>query len=135
MSISIQAVRRVANKLTASQIYNASSSIPRTPHFQTYSTEANPSSKSFSQDKQMVSISTMASCIVDFMLIKIQKSTTKPAEETPKVHKKTQAELDKELELKMQGLAGDGGESGVELEDGQPTAMKRSVRNNMFRYI
>lgn len=51
------------------------------------------------------------------------------------MHKKTQLELDKELELKMQGLAGDGGEAGVELEDGQPTAMKRSVRNNMFRYI
>jgi hypothetical protein len=49
--------------------------------------------------------------------------------------KKTQAELDKELELKMQGLSGDGGESGVEFEDGQPVSMKRSVRNNMFRYI
>ncbi|ORY15618.1 hypothetical protein BCR34DRAFT_598350 [Clohesyomyces aquaticus] len=49
--------------------------------------------------------------------------------------KKTLAELDKELELKMQSLAGDGGESGVELEDGQPVSMKRSVKNNMFRYI
>ncbi|KAF2189597.1 hypothetical protein K469DRAFT_562819 [Zopfia rhizophila CBS 207.26] len=60
--------------------------------------------------------------------------TTKTTESSPK-RKKTQAELDKELELKMQGLAGDGGEAGVELEDGQPVAMKRSVRNNMFRYI
>ncbi|KAF9740825.1 hypothetical protein PMIN06_004760 [Paraphaeosphaeria minitans] len=49
--------------------------------------------------------------------------------------KKTQAELDKELQLKMQGLSGDGGESGVEYEDGQPVSMKRSVKNNMFRYI
>ncbi|KAF2230190.1 hypothetical protein EV356DRAFT_428061, partial [Viridothelium virens] len=48
---------------------------------------------------------------------------------------KTIEELDKELLAKMEGLAGDGGEAGRELEDGQPTAMKRSVRNNMFRYI
>lgn len=57
------------------------------------------------------------------------------AQQEPKKKKKSQAELDRELELKMQGLAGDGGEAGVELEDGQPVAMKRSVRNNMFRYI
>jgi hypothetical protein len=64
------------------------------------------------------------------------KSSTKPASEAPPAKKKkTQAELDKELELKMQGLAGDGGASGVEYEDGQPVAMKRSVKNNMFRYI
>ncbi|PVI08455.1 hypothetical protein DM02DRAFT_665790 [Periconia macrospinosa] len=50
-------------------------------------------------------------------------------------YKKTQAELDRELQLKMQGLAGDGGDAGVEYEDGQPVAMKRSVKNNMFRYI
>jgi hypothetical protein len=55
--------------------------------------------------------------------------------ENPQPKKKTQAELDKELQLKMQGLSGDGGESGVEYEDGQPVSMKRSVKNNMFRYI
>ncbi|KAF2638026.1 hypothetical protein P280DRAFT_405890, partial [Massarina eburnea CBS 473.64] len=58
------------------------------------------------------------------------KATT---EQQPK--KKSQAELDRELQLKMQGLAGDGGESGIEYEDGQPVSMKRSVKNNMFRYI
>ena len=47
----------------------------------------------------------------------------------------TQAELDEKLRVKMAGLAGDGGEAGVELEDGKPVAMKRSVRENMFRYI
>lgn len=52
-----------------------------------------------------------------------------------KKHKKTMAELDEELRLKMEGLAGDGGAAGAELEDGQPVAMKRGVRNNMFRYI
>ncbi|TLD34402.1 Polygalacturonase [Venturia nashicola] len=53
----------------------------------------------------------------------------------PKVKPKTQAELDRELELKMAGLAGDGGEAGLELEDGKAVSMKRSVRENMFRYI
>lgn len=35
----------------------------------------------------------------------------------------------------MAGLSGDGGEAGIEYENGEPVAMKRSVRNNMFRYI
>lgn len=48
---------------------------------------------------------------------------------------KTVAEQDEELQKKMAGMAGDGGEAGVEYEDGQPVAMKRSVKNNMFRYI
>ncbi|KAK8168738.1 hypothetical protein BKA80DRAFT_308423 [Phyllosticta citrichinensis] len=48
---------------------------------------------------------------------------------------KTQADKDEELKKKMAGIAGDGGEAGVEYENGEPTAMKRSVRNNMFRYI
>lgn len=47
----------------------------------------------------------------------------------------TQVELDEELRQKMSGLAGDGGESGVEYEDGKPVAMKRGVKDNMFRYI
>ena len=48
---------------------------------------------------------------------------------------KTTADVDEELRKKMAGLSGDGGEAGVEFEDGQPVAMKRSVKNNMFRYI
>ena len=48
---------------------------------------------------------------------------------------KTQAQLDQELMEKMAGLSGDGGEAGVELENGVPVSMKRSVKNNMFRYI
>ncbi|KAK0751292.1 hypothetical protein B0T18DRAFT_66218 [Schizothecium vesticola] len=48
---------------------------------------------------------------------------------------KTQSQLDEELRNKMEGLSGDGGASGVEYEDGQPVAMKRSVKDNMFRYI
>ncbi|KAI2624438.1 hypothetical protein GGS21DRAFT_493842 [Xylaria nigripes] len=49
--------------------------------------------------------------------------------------KKTVAQQDEELRQKMSGLAGDGGEAGVEYEDGKPVAMKRGVRTNMFRYI
>lgn len=63
-----------------------------------------------------------------------QKASLKTTEDI-KAKKKTQAELDQELQLKLQGLAGDGGEAGIEYEDGKPVAMKRSVRNNMFRYI
>ncbi|KAI1377896.1 hypothetical protein F4677DRAFT_29573 [Hypoxylon crocopeplum] len=52
-----------------------------------------------------------------------------------KKKEKTMADLDAELQRKMSGLSGDGGEAGIEYEDGKPVAMKRSVRNNMFRYI
>ncbi|KAH9845032.1 hypothetical protein Tdes44962_MAKER06954 [Teratosphaeria destructans] len=48
---------------------------------------------------------------------------------------KTVAQMDEELRQKMAGHAGDGGEAGIEYEDGQPVSMKRSVKNNMFRYI
>jgi len=49
--------------------------------------------------------------------------------------RKSIAELDQEIQEKFSGIAGDGGEAGVEYENGQPVAMKRSVRENMFRYI
>ncbi|KAI1276247.1 hypothetical protein F5Y07DRAFT_138075 [Xylaria sp. FL0933] len=61
--------------------------------------------------------------------------THQDAKTKTKTKTKTMAELDEELKQKMSGIAGDGGESGVEYEDGQPVAMKRSVKNNMFRYI
>jgi hypothetical protein len=48
---------------------------------------------------------------------------------------KTIAERDAEIQRKLAGISGDGGESGVEYEDGKPAAMKRSVKNNMFRLI
>jgi hypothetical protein len=56
-------------------------------------------------------------------------------QDKPAKAKKTIAEMDEELRMKMSGLAGDGGEAGIELEGGQPVSMKRSVRENMFRYI
>ncbi|PNS18443.1 hypothetical protein CAC42_6260 [Sphaceloma murrayae] len=47
--------------------------------------------------------------------------------------KPTQLELDAQLQSKLKGAFGD--DSGIEFEDGQPVSMKRSVKNNMFRYI
>jgi len=52
-----------------------------------------------------------------------------------KKQKKTQAQLDAELQAAMEGHAGDGGMSGAELEGGKAVSMKRGVRDNMFRYI
>jgi hypothetical protein len=55
--------------------------------------------------------------------------------EKPRTKKKSIAELDEEMRQRMSSIAGDGGEAGVEYEDGKPVAMKKSVRDNMFRYI
>ncbi|RAL14973.1 uncharacterized protein BO97DRAFT_403992 [Aspergillus homomorphus CBS 101889] len=48
---------------------------------------------------------------------------------------KSVSQADQELRERLEQMSGDGGASGIEYEDGKPTAMKRSVRNNMFRYI
>ncbi|GMF67886.1 unnamed protein product [Aspergillus oryzae] len=48
---------------------------------------------------------------------------------------KTVSQADEELRQKLEQMSGGGGASGIEYEDGKPSAMKRSVRNNMFRYI
>ena len=48
---------------------------------------------------------------------------------------KSWSDTDEQVRRAMEGLAGDGGEAGVELEDGKPVSMKRGVRENMFRYI
>lgn len=40
-----------------------------------------------------------------------------------------------ELREKLEGISGGGGAAGLELENGQPVAMKRGVRSNMFRVI
>ncbi|TKX19754.1 hypothetical protein C1H76_7952 [Elsinoe australis] len=58
---------------------------------------------------------------------------TANAQKSQSKHHKTQSELDAELQEKLKGAFGDA--SGIEYEDGQPVAMKRSVKNNMFRYI
>jgi hypothetical protein len=64
-----------------------------------------------------------------------QQPTNGDAGESIQTNKMTTAQVDDEMKRAMAGLAGDGGEAGIELEGGQPVAMKRSVRENMFRYI
>lgn len=49
--------------------------------------------------------------------------------------KKTMAELDEELRLKLEGISGDGGSAGVEYEGGKAEGLKRGVKENMFRII
>ncbi|KAI1826566.1 hypothetical protein F4861DRAFT_536878 [Xylaria intraflava] len=51
----------------------------------------------------------------------------KPTKRTPEAQQtpKTTAQQDEELRQKMSSLAGDGGEAGVEYEDGKPVALKR----------
>lgn len=63
------------------------------------------------------------------------ENTGEVKHETIKKSRPTIAEQDEALKAKMAGLSGEGGEAGVEYENGEPVAMKRSVRNNMFRYI
>lgn len=42
---------------------------------------------------------------------------------------------DEEVRRRLDEMSGDGGEAGLELEDGRPVAMKRGVKANMFRVI
>ena len=56
-------------------------------------------------------------------------------QEEAKPRKKTMAELDEELRAKLEARSGDGGASGLEYEGGKAVAMKRGVRDNMFRLI
>ncbi|KAF8987326.1 hypothetical protein BDQ17DRAFT_1548205 [Cyathus striatus] len=44
-------------------------------------------------------------------------------------------QADAELMEKLEEISGEGGVAGLELEDGKPTAMRRGVRDNMFRLI
>jgi hypothetical protein len=52
-----------------------------------------------------------------------------------KLKKKTMAELDEELRLKLEGVSGEGGTAGVEYEGGKAVGLKRGVKENMFRII
>lgn len=61
------------------------------------------------------------------------KQATPPTK--PLLKKKTMAELDEELRLKLEGISGDGGASGVEYENGKAQGLKRNVKANMFRVI
>lgn len=63
------------------------------------------------------------------------KTLDKKTEKSTPVRKKTMAELDEELRLKLEGMSGDGGSAGVEYEGGKAEGLKRGVKSNMFRVI
>ncbi|CAI7644518.1 unnamed protein product [Penicillium viridicatum] len=54
---------------------------------------------------------------------------------TPPPKAKTVSQADAELRERLEQMSGAGGACGIEYEDGKPNAMKRGVRNNMFRLI
>jgi small-conductance mechanosensitive channel len=60
---------------------------------------------------------------------------TAQAKKAVEMQKKTMAQLDEELRLKLEGISGDGGASGVEYENGKASGLKRNVKANMFRVI
>lgn len=62
-----------------------------------------------------------------------QPQEVQPQQQSTKA--KSVGQSDEELREKLERMSGEGGASGIEYEDGQPNTMKRSVRNNMFRYI
>ncbi|PLB51083.1 hypothetical protein P170DRAFT_436157 [Aspergillus steynii IBT 23096] len=68
-----------------------------------------------------------------------EEEKSQPNSESDKPSKpekaKSISQADDELRERLEQMSGGGGASGIEYEDGQPNTMKRSVRNNMFRYI
>ncbi|KAK1460505.1 hypothetical protein CCUS01_08852 [Colletotrichum cuscutae] len=65
----------------------------------------------------------------------ISQRTTARKDTVSEKGKKTIAEKDEELRLKLEGISGDGGASGVEYEGGKAEGLKRGVKENMFRVI
>jgi len=65
----------------------------------------------------------------------IKPSSQDPESEEKDVKVATQAELDEELRMKLEGISGEGGNAGVEYEGGKAVGLKRGVRDNMFRVI
>ncbi|BCS20052.1 uncharacterized protein APUU_20484A [Aspergillus puulaauensis] len=97
-------------------------------------------------------LSVPARCIFSTPQLQVDSNTDKEAHDnqqpnesskrhsTPEHHKprkaaKSVAQEDEELRRRLEEMSGEGGASGIEYEDGKPQTMKRSVRNNMFRYI
>jgi hypothetical protein len=62
-------------------------------------------------------------------------SQARDSKEQEARRKKTAAELDEELRLKLEGISGEGGTAGVEYEGGKAVGLKRGVKDNMFRVI
>jgi len=91
--------------------------------------------KSSSQVSKQIRYSTTSQPKPESKVAKQQKESQQAPHSEAKLKKKSQTQLDRELQEKMAGIAGDGGDAGLELEDGKAVSMKRGVRENMFRYI
>ncbi|KAJ5356666.1 hypothetical protein N7517_011275 [Penicillium concentricum] len=70
----------------------------------------------------------------------INQTSKNPSNQDNKRHAlqpkaKTVSQADAELRERLEQMSGEGGASGIEYEDGKANAMKRGVRNNMFRLI
>ncbi|KAH8783105.1 hypothetical protein F5883DRAFT_135690 [Diaporthe sp. PMI_573] len=65
----------------------------------------------------------------------ISSAAGKKAESSSAAKKKTVAEMDEELRLKLEGRSGGGGLAGIEYEGGKAEGLKRGVKSNMFRVI
>ncbi|KAE8344457.1 hypothetical protein BDV24DRAFT_160604 [Aspergillus arachidicola] len=61
-------------------------------------------------------------------------STSQTGKKVKPEKAKTVSQADEELRQKLEQMSGGGGASGIEYEDGKPSAMKRSVRNNIYKY-
>lgn len=72
---------------------------------------------------------------IEKITFKKQADKSEKPEQKSEGRTRTQVQIDEDLKAKMSGISGDGGEHGIEYEDGKPVAMKRSVKENMFRYI
>ncbi|KUJ14894.1 uncharacterized protein LY89DRAFT_589231, partial [Mollisia scopiformis] len=59
----------------------------------------------------------------------------KPEAKKAKTGKSAMEAKDEELRLKLEGISGDGGVAGLELENGKAVGLKRGVKENMFRVI
>ncbi|VUC37810.1 unnamed protein product [Clonostachys rosea] len=63
------------------------------------------------------------------------KSQSDAVESSRRKDKKTIAQLDEELRLRLEDMSGDGGAAGVEYENGRAEGLKSEVKRNMFRII
>ena len=95
------------------------------------STEKLNTSTNTDQSKQM---ETRSKTTTTAEKIDARKEDTKISE-VKKKRKMTMAELDEELRMKLEGISGEGGASGIEYEGGKAEGLKRGVKENMFRVI
>ncbi|PMD16694.1 hypothetical protein NA56DRAFT_649257 [Hyaloscypha hepaticicola] len=96
-----------------------------------------PSNRDYSSDSKLPSRRKNAQK-QDVEVLGKESQNSAPAEAIKpemKQKKKTMAEIDEELRLKLEDVSGEGGTAGVEYEGGKAVGLKRGVKENMFRII